>query len=84
MGFKSSVEKLDKYYKRLDEGKAQKITASHVERVIRKLEAKEKLLLEEISESEKDSKTERLEGKLETVRGQLERGRWLLEEVSEK
>ena len=81
MDYKSSIEKLDKYYGRLEKGKAQKIKPSHVEKVIRKLEGKEKSLLAEIADTQKDSKIKRLERKLELLRAQQDRARWLQEKI---
>lgn len=83
MDVERSTEKLDKYYKRLNEGKAKKIKPSHVEKVIRKLQAKEKLLLEEIEETSKDTKLSRLKRKLARVGEQQERARWLLDKISD-
>lgn len=40
MGIKKFIEKIDDYQKRLKQKKAKKIKKSHVEEVIRKLEAK--------------------------------------------
>jgi len=82
MDLESSVEKLDKYYKRLNKGKAEKIKPDHVEKVIRKLKAKEELLQVEITETKKDSKIERLKRKLDLLREQQDRARWLLNEIS--
>lgn len=83
MGFETAVEKLDKYFGRLEKGKAQKIKPSHVEKVIRKLEMKEQILQTELAETEKESKKRRLEGKLEMVREQQSRARWLLEKIGD-
>ena len=77
MGLERAVEKLDKYFKRLEKGKAQKIKPSHIEKVIRKLEAKAGLLRAELAETDKDSKKQRLERKLEMVQEQQDRARWL-------
>ena len=82
MGLGKSVEKLDKYYERLDKGKAYKIKPSHVEKVLRKLQAKELMLLEEIDETSKDAKKKRLGRKLDVVREQQERARWLQEKIA--
>jgi len=82
MGLERSVDKLDKYYERLNKGKAQKIKPSHVEKAIRKLQVKEKHLLEEIDETSKESKKVRLKRKLALVAEQQERARWLLEKIS--
>jgi len=82
MGLESTVEKLDKYFKRLEKGKAQKIKPSHVDKAISKLRSKEKLLLAEIEEAEKASKITRLKRKLKMVREQQERARWLKGKIS--
>ena len=81
MGIENTVEKLDKYYKRFEKGKAKKIKPAHVDKAIRKLAAKEELLLAELAETLKESKKSRLERKLATVREQQERARWLKEKV---
>ncbi len=59
MGIESTVEKLDKYYKRFNEGKAARIKPTHVDKAIRKLTAREELLLAELAETEKPSKKTR-------------------------
>lgn len=82
MGLESTVEKLDKYYDRLKKGKAKKIKPTHVSKVINKLEAKEALLLSDLAEAEKEAKIQRLDKKLEMVRAQLNRARWLLSEIA--
>ena len=82
MNLENSIEKLDKYYKRLNKGKAQKITPSHVEKVIRKLKTKEEALLAEIGEATKDSKIKRLNRKLKLLREQQDRAVWLLDKIS--
>jgi hypothetical protein len=82
MGLESAVEKLDKYFKRLDTGKAQKIKPQSVEKVIRKLEAKADLLRSEHAQTDKGTKKHRLERKLDLVREQQDRARWLLEKIS--
>lgn len=82
MGLDSAIEKLGKYVKRLEEGKAKKIKPSHVEKIIRKLESKDKSLREEIAETEKPEKKQRLEKKLQTVQDQKNRADWLLQEIT--
>lgn len=82
MGLGKSVEKLDKYQKRLNSGKARKIKPEHVEKIIRKLEAKEKLLLADIEATDKESKKERLRKKLELLREQKSRAHWLHDEIA--
>lgn len=82
MALTRSMEKLKKYYARLEAGKAKKIKPGHVEQVIRKLMAKESSLLQEIEAAKKPSKKERLRKKLETTREQIDRARWLMDEIS--
>ncbi len=81
MDVETSLEKLDKYFKRLKKGKAQKIKPSHVEKVIEKLSNKEEMLLAEIADTQKENKIERLERKRVFLREQTERARWLLKEI---
>ncbi len=83
MGIERSVEKLDKYNKRLTEGKVQKIKPGHVEKVIRKLRAKEKSLLAELEGKTKEVKIERLNRKLSAAREQIGRAEWLLQKISD-
>ncbi|WP_424940747.1 hypothetical protein [Aliiroseovarius sp. S253] len=77
MGLESMIEKLDKYYDRLEKGKTRKIKPDHVSKVIRKLDTKAGQLEAEISETEKPDKKLRLERKLALVRKQQERASWL-------
>lgn len=83
MPLKKAIEKLKKYYTRLDAGEASKIKPNHVEKVIGKLIAKQESLLEELDATKKTSKKARLERKLATTREQIERANWLLEKISE-
>ncbi|MCK0138510.1 hypothetical protein [Aliiroseovarius sp. F47248L] len=83
MGLESAVEKLDKYYSRLEKGKAQKIKPSHVDKILSKLEKKARLLKEEFDETKKPSKKERLASKLDMVREQQARARWLKEQIGD-
>ncbi len=48
MAVSKSLEKLAKYYARLEAGEAKKIKPSHVQKVIDKLEARGRDLLEEL------------------------------------
>lgn len=82
MGLAKTAEKLQKYFQRLNTGKAEEIKPSHVQRVIDKLAGRERDLLEEIAATTKPSKKQRLEAKLASAREQMERARWLLEKVS--
>lgn len=81
MGLTKINEKLESYFSRLEDGKATKIKPSHVQKVIAKLQAKQMLLKEEIHDTEKASKKERLESKLSTVCAQIERAEWLLKKI---
>ncbi len=81
MQLTKSIEKLKKYYGRLEAGKTKKIKPSHVEKVANKLLAKEHSLLDEIATTKKASKKERLEQKLVTTRKQIDRAKWLLEKI---
>ncbi len=82
MALTKAIEKLKKYYERLEAGNAKKIKPSHVKKVIDKLTAKEASLIEEIKTTAKPAKKERLEQKLATAREQIERARWLLEKIT--
>lgn len=82
MALAKSMEKLKKYYARLEAGKTKKIKPNHVERVIEKLTIKERSLLEEIEATKKPSKKERLRKKLVTAREQIDRARWLKDQIS--
>jgi len=82
MPLSKSLEKLAKYYKRLDDGKARKIKPEHVEKVIAKLEARERDLIEEIEKTRKPAKIERLERKLASTLAHLDRARWLLKQIA--
>lgn len=82
MALAKTMEKLQKYYARLEAGKTKKIKPDHVGRVIAKLAAKERSLLREIASAQKPSKKERLRQKLVMTREQIDRARWLMKEVS--
>ncbi len=83
MALAKSIEKLKKYYARLEAGKVKKIKPSHVERVMEKLTVRERSLLEEIETVTKPSKKKRLQQKLQDTRNQLDRARWLKDKVSQ-
>ena len=81
MGLKKYADKLDDYFERLTQGKAEKIRASHVDKVIKKLQAKEMQLLDEIGQVTKDTKKARLEHKVVIAREHIRRARLLLEKI---
>ncbi len=83
MALAKSIEKLKKYYARLEAGKAKKIKPSHVERVMEKLSVRERNLLEDITAAKKPSKKKRLQQKLEETRKQIDRARWLKDRISQ-
>lgn len=82
MGLESAIEKLDKYFARLEKGKARQIKPSHVEKVIGKLDLKAESLREELDETAKASKKQRLQQKLALIDEQKARARWLLDRIS--
>jgi Zn-dependent oligopeptidase len=81
MAMTKVIEKLKKYYGRLEAGNAKKIKPSHVEKVIDKLLANKRNLLEEIAITKKTSKKERLIQKLAATRKQIDRAKWLLKKI---
>ncbi len=81
MGLEKIAEKLDTYYRRLEDGKAAKIKPSHVDKAIAKLEAKQNDLLRDLHDTEKASKKSRIESKLTTVHDQIARAEWLLTQI---
>lgn len=82
MALSKTLEKLEKYNSRFEAGKVKKIKPSHVQKVIDKLETRERDLLEEIQTTKKASKRDRLERKRITTLEHLDRARWLLREIS--
>ena len=76
------IEKLNKYTDRLMRGKDSKIKASHVEKVMAKLERREANLLEQIADEDNPERRTRLNKRLRVNRKQAERARWLLKQLS--
>ena len=83
MGLKNLAAKVVEYNARLDSGKASKIKPGHVEKVLRKLRAKETELEAEIAKARSADKVARLEGKLGIARTHIERAEWLLKELTD-
>ncbi len=83
MGLESTIEKLDKYYGRLEQGKARKIEPSHVDKILAKLETKARSLQDELAVTTKKSRKQRLTLKLELVREQQARARWLKDNIGD-
>ena len=74
---KKSIGKLNAYYARLKADKADEIKPSHVDKVLAKLAAKKKSLETELAATNKESKKDRLKGKITIVQKQIDRGEWL-------
>ena len=81
MGLSDIIKRLDKYQRRLAEGKAEKIKPHHIQKAIEKLTAKEALLAMELEETTKPEKRERLEGKISTIHAQIAKAKWLSDEI---
>lgn len=81
MGLSSIVQRLDKYQKRLADGKVQKIKPSHVRKVIAKLTAMEAKLTTELAETTKPDKRKRFEEKVSSIREQIEKAKWLEKQI---
>lgn len=82
MGMKKLAAKVDEYNGRLESGKASKIKPAHVEKVLGKLRKKAQELEEELASSISAEKKARLKKKLDIANTHIERGEWLLEEIS--
>ncbi len=81
MGVSAIAEKLNKYQKRLSKGKADKIKPEHIEKAIEKLVVKKEELTAELQDVTKPEKRERIEKKLSTIQKQIERAKWLEQQV---
>ncbi|SFL63075.1 hypothetical protein [Shimia aestuarii] len=82
MVIRKSTRKLDDYIARIGQPDAPRVKPSHVAKVLAKLEKKEADLLEEIAETKKAERQDRLQSKLEVVREQIRRGTILFNELS--
>ncbi|MFC6639737.1 hypothetical protein GV827_15300 [Sulfitobacter sp. JBTF-M27] len=82
MGLKKLAAKVIEYNERLESGKASKITPSHIEKVLEKLESKTEELEANIATARSADKKARLEKKLGVARAHVERAEWLLKEIS--
>lgn len=81
MGLKKLAAKVAEYNDRFKDGKASKINAEHVEKVLEKLRNKRRELEEELASARTQHKRARLERKLEVARAQEERAEWLIKEI---
>ena len=82
MKLSRSDEKLEAYKQRLDSGKTAKITPEHIAKIIKKLKAKRAKVTDELAETAKTRKKDRLKRKLKTISDQLDRARWLKDQIS--
>ena len=81
MGLSDIAERLARYQKRLSDGKADQIKPHHIKKAIDKLIRKEAALAEELSSATKPEKRARLEEKLALIRTQIDKARWLADQV---
>ncbi|WP_294614999.1 hypothetical protein [Roseovarius sp.] len=81
MKLANSIEKLGSYFERLENGQAEKIDPGHVEKMIRKLVKKREDLCADLADTAKPSKRARLEQKCATLDAQIERARWLFDQI---
>jgi hypothetical protein len=82
MGLKKLAAKVARYNERLDKGQASKIKPDHVEKVARKLRAKESELSAEIAKASDPDKKARLEHKRMIALEQIARAEFLLGEMA--
>ena len=75
------IEKLNKYTDRYERGKAEKIKASHVEKVLAKLEKREAALKAKLKAENKEENKARLKKRIRVNKKQAERARWLLKKL---
>lgn len=81
MSLKDISAKLQDYQDRLKQGKAHKIQAKHVDKIIAKLTAKEAEVLAELDSVTKEGKRARLEQKLETLKAGHAKAEWLRDQL---
>lgn len=82
MGLKKLANKVADYNERLESGKADEIKPSHVRQVLKKLQAKQATLIDEMSTATTDDKKLRLERKLKIAGEHIARAEWLLNKIS--
>ena len=82
MGMKKLAAKVDDYNARLESGKASKIKPGHVEKVLEKLRKKSVELEEELAATTSAEKKARLRKKLQIANAHIQRGEWLMSEIS--
>ena len=82
MGLKKLAAKVADYNDRLESGKASKIKPDDVNKVLKKLRAKEASLDAKISEARDPDEKARLQQKLAIAREHVSRAEWLLSEIA--
>ena len=75
------IEKLNKYTDRLERGKVEKIKASHVEKVLAKLEKRESDLKIKLKAEKNEENRVRINKRIRVNKKQAERARWLLKRL---
>ena len=75
------IEKLNKYTDRLERGKVEKIKASHVEKVLAKLEKRESDLKIKLKAEKNEENRLRINKRIRVNKKQAERARWLLKRL---
>lgn len=83
MKLSQSHEKLKAYRKKLEAGKVVKITPEHIVKIIKKLKIKRAKVRDELADTKKSRKKDRLRRKLKTIADQVRRARWLKNQLGE-
>jgi len=81
MALSDLAKKLADYRARLDAGQADRIAPAHVDRVIRKLEAKRAKLVDELATATAETERERLERKRAKAAALIEQAHWLRDQL---
>lgn len=81
MGLKKLAEKVAEYNERFENGKAEKIKPSHVEKVLKKLRKKADDLNADLASAHSDDKKDRLKKKLDIANTHIERAEFLMKAI---
>lgn len=82
MGLSDLAEKLEEYRARLAAGQVSRIQPEHVDRVVRKLQDKQRKLADELEGEQHSSEREVLTRKLAKVDDLIEQATWLREQLA--
>jgi hypothetical protein len=82
MGVKKLAAKVAEYNERLESGKTSKIKPDDVNKVLKKLQAKEASLDRKIFQTSDPGEKARLERKCAIAKEHIRRAKWLLSEIS--